>query len=254
MIRRALGLMAFGAGLVVVAACGDDEPTAKYPTADSFCAAKAAEECKAVAAACAVADDKCKTTRTAACNAIAGGATGEGRTYRPENAENCIAKTTIVYADRVIDPAKEEAFVEACGRVFTGTKQRNEACANEFDCEGSLVCDLDKKLCSVKVEKGADEPCNNPGDICGKNLYCQARGAVKFCTPKNKLGETCNETDAPCEDEIRCNATTCIRKNNAGEACDSNNECLSNFCDADRKCRARTYASETGTCKDFGGA
>ena len=159
MIRRALGLMAFGAGLVVVAACGDDEPTAKYPTADSFCDAKAAEECKAVAAACAVADDKCKSTRADVCKALAGGATGEGRTYRPENAENCIAKTTIVYADRVIDAAKEEAFVEACGRVFTGTKQRNEACANEFDCEGTLVCDLDKKLCSVKVAKGVDETC-----------------------------------------------------------------------------------------------
>lgn len=254
MIRRALGLMAFGGGLILVAACGDDEPTAKYPSPDSFCAAKAAEECKVVAAACAVADDTCRSTRTSACQAAAGAATSQGRTYRAENAEACIARTTAVYADRVIDPAKEEAFVEACERVFTGTKKKNEACSNEYDCEGTLVCDLDKKLCSVKVEKKLDEPCNNPGDICGKNLYCQARGAVKFCTAKNKLGETCNEVDAPCEDNIRCNATTCIAKNGAGEACDSNNECVSGFCDGDKKCRARTYASETGTCKDFGGA
>jgi len=254
MIRRSLGLLAFGAGLVVVAACGDDDPPAKYPTADSFCAAKAAEECKAVAGACAVPDDKCKSTRTAACNAAAGAAVSQGRTYRPENAEACIASTTRVYADRVIDAAKEEAFKEACERVFTGNKKQSEPCSNEYDCEGTLVCDLDKKFCAVKVEKKADEPCNNPGDICGKNLYCQARGTVKFCTPKGKLGATCNETDSPCEDEIRCNATTCIPKNGSGEPCDTDNECLSNFCDADKKCRARAYASETGTCKDFGGA
>ncbi len=254
MIRRALGLFAFGAGLVVVAACGDDTPTAKYPTVDSFCAAKAAEECKAVAAACAVPDDTCKGARVGACQAAAGAATSQGRTYHHENAESCIARTTIVYADRVIDAVKEEAFVEACEHVFSGSKKKNEACTNAYDCEGTLVCDLDKKLCSVKVEKKNDEPCNNPGDICAKNLYCQQRGSVKFCTPKNKLGETCDATDAPCEEGIRCSATACVAKNAAGAACDTNDECVSNFCDADKKCRARTYASETGTCKDFGGA
>jgi hypothetical protein len=253
MIRRTLGLMAVGGGLVLVAACGDDEPTVKYPSADSFCTAKAAEECKVVAKECAVGEDKCKSTRKDVCMTGVGGATGEGRTYRPENAEACIGKTTVVYADRTIDPVKEAAFKEACERVLTGSKKKNEACTNEFDCEGTLVCDTDKKLCAVKVEKKLDDPCNNPGDICGKGLYCQARGAVKFCTAKNKLGETCNEVDAPCEESIRCNATTCIAKNGTGEACDSNNECVSDFCNADKKCGARTYASETGTCKDFGG-
>lgn len=235
-------------------ACGEDEPAAKFPSSDSFCAAKAAEECKAVAGACAVHDDTCKSTRTAACNAAAGAATGQGRTYRSENAEACIARTTAVYADRVIDPAKEKAFIDACERVFTGSKKKNEACSNEYDCEGTFVCDLDKKLCSTKVDKKLDDPCNNPGDICGEGLYCQARDAVKFCAAKGKLGEACDEASAPCEDTARCNASTCIPRNSAGDACATNNECVSGFCDADKKCRARTYASETGTCKDFGGA
>jgi hypothetical protein len=247
--------MAVGGGLVVVAACGgDDAPTAKYPSADSFCAAKAAEECKVVAGDCAVPDDKCKSTRTATCNAAAGDATGQGRTYRSENAEACITKTTAVYADRTIDPAKQEAFIEACDRVFTGTKKKNEPCENKFDCEGSLTCDLDKKVCADKVDRKAEDPCNNPGDICGKGLYCAQRGTLKVCTPKHKLGETCNETDSPCEESIRCNATTCIAKNGTGEPCDSNNECVSNFCNAEKRCGARKYASETGSCKDFGGA
>jgi hypothetical protein len=251
MIGRALGLMAFGGGLVLVAACGDDEPTVKYPSADSFCVAKAAEECKVVAKECAVSDDVCKSARTSACNLAAGGATAQGRTYRPENAESCIAKTTIVYADRTIDPVKDNARQEACERVFTGTKKRNEACANEFDCEGTLACDMDKKLCAVKLERQLQDGCNNPGDICGKGLYCQAQGAVKFCVAKGKLGEDCKDT--PCEESLRCNATACIAKNGTGEACDTNNECVSDFCNAEKKCGSRLYASETGTCKDFGG-
>jgi len=254
MIRRALGRMALGGGIILVAACGDDEPTAKYPTADAFCAAKAAEECKEVAAACAVPDSTCKSTRAGACQAAAGAATSQGRSYRPDAAELCIARTAAVYADRVIDASKEELFIEACERVFSGTKKRNEACSNKYDCEGALVCDLDKKICSVKVDKQLDDPCGNPGDICGKDLYCQARGEVKFCTPKNKSGETCNEVEAPCEDGLRCNGMTCIAKKPAGDSCDNNNGCVSGFCDADKKCRARTYASESGTCKDFGGA
>jgi hypothetical protein len=254
MIGRALGLTILGGGLVVITACGGDEaPAAKYPTADSFCAAKAAEECKAVAAACVIAEARCKDVRAAACNSAAGVATSQGRTYRSESAESCIAKTTAVYTDRVIDGAKEAAFSEACARVFTGSKKKNEECSNEYDCEGTLACDLDKKLCSVKVEKKADEPCNNPGDICGKGLYCQPRGTVKFCTPKNKLGDSCRIPEAPCAEDLRCNGTSCVALQGPAQPCDTNDECTTRFCNTDRKCQARQYASETGTCKDFGG-
>jgi hypothetical protein len=254
MFRRALGLVAFGGGLVVIAACGDDTPPPKYPSSDAFCAAKAAEECKVVAASCAVTDEKCRAARDGACNAEAGARTAQGRSYRSEEAETCIARTTSVYADRVIDPVKEEAFREACERVFVGSKKKFETCSTTYECEGTLVCDPDKKLCSVKLEKRAEEPCNNPGDICGKGLYCQARGAVKVCGPKHKVGDACNEADAPCEDSLRCSAgNICIAKFGAGEACDSSSECVTNFCDAEKRCRARAYASETGACKDFGG-
>ncbi len=254
MIRRSLGLSILGVGLVVVAACGDDEaPAAKYPSADSFCTAKAAEECKAVAAACTVSEDVCKSARKSACLTTASGATGQGRTYNSGNAESCIAKTTAVYADRVIDPAKEDAFEEACGRVFAGAKKKNEACAGEFDCEGTLACDLDKKLCAVKVERKLDEGCANPGEICAKDLYCALAGAAKFCKPKNKVSESCS-AEAPCADDLRCTGTQCIAKFDAGQPCDSADDCKSGFCNSDKKCQARQYASETGSCKDFGGS
>src|SRR5690242_17019009 len=78
MMRRALGLSVVGCGLVLIAACSADEtPSAKYPTTDSFCAAKAAEECKLVFAACVVSEDQCKTARANACNTAAGQATSQ---------------------------------------------------------------------------------------------------------------------------------------------------------------------------------
>src|SRR5688572_9140106 len=147
MIRKALGLLAFGGAFVVVA-CGDDPPPDKYPSTDAFCTAKAAEECKAAAALCSVTEDTCKARRTQACTAAAGTAIGQGRVYRPANAEACLSKTTAVYADRVIDPTKEDAFTESCARVFVGSKKKSEACANLYDCEGSLTCDVQKGFCA----------------------------------------------------------------------------------------------------------
>ena len=211
------------------------------------------DRCKAVGAACSVTDDKCKDSRKSACLSATGAAAGQGRTYRPANAEACITKTTDVYKDRVIDAVKEAAFKVACDRVFTGTKKKSEACTNEYDCEGTLVCDTDKGFCADKVEKKDNDPCNNPGDICGKGLYCQQRGTTKFCTPKNKLGDSCNLKDAPCLEDLRCNATSCVALQAAGQPCDTSDECSTGFCNTDRKCQAKQYASETGTCKDFGG-
>ena len=252
MIRSTLGLMVFAGGLLVIAACGDDTPAEKYPTADVFCGVKAAEECDAVAAACTVSDDTCKTARKSACNAAAGVATGQGRTYRSANAQACIDKTMALYADRVLDADKEEAFREACERVFTGTKKKSDPCTNAYDCEGSLVCDLDKGFCADKVTKKLKDPCNNPGDICDDGLFCQAQGASKFCAPKNALGAPCN-VDSPCADDLQCNGTTCVALQDAGQPCEADSACKTRFCNPDRKCQARQYASETGTCKDFGG-
>lgn len=258
MIRRALGLIVVG-GVLVLVACSDDATPEKYPTADSFCTAKATEECKVAAGPCAVPEATCQQKRKDACNTgLAATATGQGRTYKSANAENCIAKTTAVYADRTIDPAKETAYIEACEKVFAGLKKVNEACSNLYECEGDLLCDLDKKVCATKKVTGNEAPCNNPGDICDKGLYCQQKGALKFCTKKNAVGETCRtDGSAPCLEELRCNGSSCVAKQPAGELCDTNDECTTGLCDTTttpRKCRAKQYASENGSCSDFGGA
>lgn len=253
MIRRALGWFAFGGALLVVACSSEDEAKQKYPTVESYCAAIAAEECKAVAATCSVTDERCTLAREGACSAAAQTAASEERTYRPENAEACIDKTREIYQDRVIDRAKEEALRAACALVFRGTKARSEACTHQYDCEAPLVCDTDKGFCAEKVERHDKDPCNNPGDICAKGLYCKGEG-TKFCTPKGKLDESCNLTDVPCLEDLRCNGSRCVGLITPGEPCDTDAECTTGYCNPDRRCQARQLASETGTCRDFGGS
>jgi len=250
-MRKVLSLVACSAVGLFAFACGDDDPGEKYPSADAFCSAKASEECKAVAAVCAVADATCTTRRAEACKAAAAAAAAQGRTYLAAGAEACINATTAVYADRVIDPKKEEAFEDACERVFAGSKKASEPCANLYDCEGRLTCDLDKKFCAEKVAKAADQPCNNPGDVCNAGLYCQDRGGSKFCSAKKNKGEACGAT-SPCLEALRC-VNVCVDKVAPGGFCDTNDECTTGLCNADKKCAARQYPSETGSCKDFGG-
>jgi hypothetical protein len=253
MIRSVLLGVSGTLALIVVAACGEDDPVDKYPTIDSFCVAKAAQECDAVAAACSVSDDTCKGARKNACLTAASTATGQGRTYRSANAQNCIDKTTVLYGDRVLDPTKEQAFETACERVFIGSKKKSEACTNAYDCEGDLVCDLDKGFCAEKVTRKLKDGCNNPGDICDKGLFCNAEGGAKFCETKNALGTACLPPAGPCLENLWCNAGTCAALKAAGDTCAANEECVTNFCNPDKKCQAAQYASETGTCKDFGG-
>ncbi len=252
MIRKALGLMGLVGGIALIA-CGDDEPEAKYPNAESFCTAKAAEECKVASPACAITEAVCNAKRKDVCLTASGVATGQGRAYDSSKAEACIAKTTEVYADRTINPTKEEAFSEACARVFTGTRKQNESCTNAFECEASLVCDLEKGgVCATEVEKTENQPCANPGETCAKGFFCQNRGNLRVCTAKLKLDQPCS-VEAPCEESLRC-VNTCVGKIPTGDPCDTNEACASGQCTAERKCGARTLPSETGSCRDFGGA
>lgn len=252
MLKKVLGLFALSTTIVVASACGGDDPPAeKYPTADSFCIAKAAEECKVVSPVCAVTDGVCNATRKGACLSAASGASGQGRTYTASQAEACIAKTTEVYKDRVVDPVKEKSFNETCERVFAGSKKLSEGCSQIYECASPLVCDVEKGACANKIDKKLDEPCNNPGDICGTGLYCQQRGANKFCTARNKQGDACS-AEAPCLETLRC-VNQCVPLQKAGEACDTSAECETKLCNSDRKCAARLFPTENGSCKDFGG-
>ena len=249
LVRNALVVLSLAAGLAVVA-CSSDPPGDKYPSADSFCTARSEEECKAVAAPCSLTEVQCVQTRKSACLTAANTATGQGRTYRPGNAENCIGKVTEVYKDRQIVADKEAAMNDACARVFLGSKAKTQACSNAFDCEGaSLICD--KNFCAERVEKNEGEGCSNAGEVCKAGFFCKDEGGQRFCRPRQKEGLICDDKQ-PCIETLRC-SNNCIARNGTGTACFTNDDCTTGFCNADKKCGAKLYASETGSCKDFGG-
>lgn len=244
---KSLCLLSF-AGAVTLLACGDDEVTEKYPSADSFCAGKADAECKAGAEVCGATQDACKAKRTTVCQAAASSATGRGGTYRPQNAEKCINETTALYASKTVDLVKEKAVDETCAQVFSGSKKKNENCTNTAECESPLICD--RNLCAEKVAKALDEACNNPGDTCATGTYCGPRGGSNFCNAKNKVGDVCGAS-TPCLEDLRClSPGGCAAKLGAGETCNNNDECTTGFCGTDKKCAAKLVPGANG-CADF---
>lgn len=258
MIRKVLGLgFMVGVASMFAFACGDDDAAGdKYPTADSFCAAKAALECSASSVqACAVAADTCKAKRKEAC--IAAGNAAVGRTYAPSKAEACLNLVTNTFAAPA-DKAKYDAYIDACARVFSGNKTKGQPCANQYDCTGSLYCDLQKTtpLCADKsAPKGENDGCANSGDVCGPGLYCEL-GGTPLCKKDRALTEICGAS-VPCIETAYCDTTgaqsVCKALQATGSPCTADLECSTNFCNkaAGNKCGARQFPTETGVCADF---
>jgi hypothetical protein len=251
MIRSTLKTLCFlgFTSAVAVIACGDDEVSEKYPSADAFCAGKADAECKAGAEVCGATIDACKAKRTSICQSAAGTATGRGGTYRPQNAEKCINETSALYESKVVDLTKEKAVAKTCAQVFSGTKKEKENCTDTLECESPLICSLNR--CSKEVPKAIDEPCNNPGDTCPADAYCGPRGGTNECIRKNDVGDLCGES-TPCLDTLRCLAPGgCEERLDPGVSCDKNTDCKSGFCDpGGKKCAAKLVPGEAG-CADF---
>lgn len=259
MIGKALGLLMLASGIALIA-CSSSDDSEKYPSVDSFCTAKATAECNAPSVAtCGVTSAACQTARKAACNTAAAAATGQGRVYTPSNVEACLTATDTAYRNPTV-AADLTARDDACNRVFSGTKGKSVACTSEYDCQGTLVCDLSKNPnggnCADKVAKGLNDPCTDPGDICATGTYCSGSGTAFFCAADRNIGEACTPT-LPCDStKAFCNSPTsgtCTALGNTGDACTSDTNCATTFCNANSKCAARQFPSEKGVCADFGG-
>ncbi len=246
---RWLGFL--GAAGVMIAACSSaSEP---YPSASAFCAALANEQCQ-IAAACAVPKDNCTMARKALCAEVAARLPAN-RQYTAGNAPACIDKTHAYYAaDHVpLTPTEVAELDDACGRVFSGTVDRNGACASTFDCAGSLICD--KGRCGERtVKTHAGDGCANAGEVCDAGLYCTATDRI--CAPKKKQGEACSAIDAPCLETLLCNLT-CMPRFATGAACTSNDQCeaAAPYCDVyNNVCDdgIRFSVSQKALCAEFG--
>jgi len=256
MIRKALGLsFMFGVVSMFAFACGDDDAAGdKYPTVDSFCAAKAALECSAGSVAvCGVPGDTCKAKRKDAC--VAAGAAAAGRSYTPAKAEACLNLVTDAYANPT-NKTKYDAYLDTCARVFAGSKTKGQGCTSEFDCSGTLFCYLQKAtpLCADKSSpKNENDGCANSGDVCGTGLYCEL-ASPPLCKKERTVGQGCGDT-IPCVSGTFCDGTVCQNLLQTGTTCTVDKQCAGNFCNKDigNKCAGRQFPSETSSCKDFGG-
>jgi hypothetical protein len=246
MIRKALCLLA-GVGVVALVACGgDDEGGEKYPSVESFCEAQVKEICAGIAAPCAIADEKCKSTGKSFCVASA-----SGKTYQAPAADACVSKTHDVFQQRTITPDQEKELADTCGRVFGGTKKVNEPCKATSECERNLVCG-GTGFCGEKTDKSEGQPCNNPGDTCSKDTFCAGEGN-KTCQKKKTMGEICG-ANTPCQDDLRC-AGTCKPKVDPQNPCDVDSDCVATapYCDPRLKKCLPKYSPGTQACRDFGG-
>jgi hypothetical protein len=230
-MRNWLGVVVVvGVGGITSLACSSNAAD-KYPTTESFCAAKAVEECQIVSL-CAVSLDACKQTRAGLCNAAAVTATSTSRKYTPGNAQACIDKMHTLYGTKgsLIIPADLDAADQVCEHVFSGTVANNAACTTSFDCAStSSICD--KGLCGPKTDKKLGDGCANAGEVCTDGLSFCSKTTPNVCVASKKAGEACDAND-PCTSGLRCDVT-CQSTFVTGQACKADSDCAASapFCD-----------------------
>jgi hypothetical protein len=244
-------------GFVVFGAVACSSTAAdKYPSSDSFCDAKAQEECQ-VAARCAATDGNCLAARKSECSKLVSQSAGGTHQYRPGQAEGCVNKTHDVYSRQTpLTPDVQGELAVACAKIFQGTTKSFQTCESTLDCEGDLICD--KTFCAAKVTKNGGEPCGNPGEVCNTGNFCDTfSGGVAQCKPRKAKGEACDTTKNPCNESLRCN-TSCEERFGSGSSCGSNGDCAPSapYCDPfnGNKCDAGLiFAPGAGACKAYGG-
>jgi len=249
-----LGLL--GAGVVLAAGaasaigCSSSE-TDKYPSVDSFCAARAQEECKA-ADECGTQVAVCLSQRKASCTSSPA---ATSRPYHSGNAQGCIDKTHDTYAKDTITPDDLAALQTECDKVFQGSATSLGRCDTTQDCSGDLVCD--KSVCAKRVEKNPGDFCGNPGEVCGGESYCATTAGALQCVPRKALNEVCDAKIAPCQTTLRCNGS-CQARAESGQACATDDDCAADapYCDPanGNKCdKGLRFGPGLTACKDYGG-
>ena len=251
--RTMLTLIAFG-GMLALVACSSDD-AGPYDSSDGYCTARAAAECNGLAKKCGASSDACNKERVSICTSANTTALAQGLTYHSDQVQACIDSINDTYKDNAADttPDEEATTTAVCARIYTGTKQANETCTTTSDCQGSsLICD--RGVCATQTSVALKAPCNNPGDVCVTDSYCQVESGtqVSFCVAKNALGDICS-ADAPCIESLRC-INTCVARVGAGQSCSSDGDCDINapYCDTTtKKCRPK-YESTSPACQDYG--
>lgn len=233
-----------GCGSLILAAvlgfgCGGGGGTTT--TVATFCDQLATKECASKAALnCGETAAVCKAARLTACTAWTSGVVAAFPVTRPFNAGGisaCVNKVGTVYDKSPIVPADKADAQATCERVFSGSKKKNEACTNDYECTSGLICDPALLACAPKANLQVGDACGVvPGQFCNTGLYCTlpVGMTIKVCVARKAMGEMCDAA-TPCVETLRCSATTatCAKKADNGEACANDSDCLpaAPYCD-----------------------
>lgn len=239
--------------LLPLASCGD-EPAPLSP--EGFFQKRADEVCSEMLLACYVEVPVCVAGRVAEYQAEYHAALQAFRDFIPANAEACLAKVKEVYgkikegmvAMKAVD---YQAMVAVCANVYRGSSPANEWCELDVDCLDNLICDKGSCATSKLVAPGA--LCANPGESCPQGSYCGYDGRVWLCTAK--VGALGDCTAAPCIEALRCAGGVCVPRLDIAEACTTDGDCSSGFCEPYARVCAQDirFAKGSDACRAMGG-
>ncbi len=257
--------MVLAAGMVSVGCSSGDDPidkgpNYKYPDVSSFCEAKAERECtETVVSRCGTTKDACVIKRRGLC----GQSAPAGASYRPTEAETCLAAVKAAYQDDEYTSEEKAAEAEACALLYGGAGVEGSSCTEDHQ------CDLDQDLrcikrpeagtgqCYVPLEKQPGESCEEANAVCVEGNFC-TQSEPKVCANKREAGKSCNDT-LPCQDGLHCvgdeTSAVCEPKSATGTECMADDECVSGMCSqvgASDKCvDSVILAPNEPICDDF---
>jgi hypothetical protein len=221
------GALALMTGMLGASGCS----TKSDITEDEFCATYAKRECDAVVTTCQKTDSApCLTMRTTACKSFASSVKGGTRAFRPDGADACFNAISQAYGKALISAQDLAALDKTCAQVFAGSGKANDACTVDLDCEPSLICDVNRKLCGALRMISSGGNCGNPGEVCPDTEYCKPATGFSVCTKRQDKGAICSDV-LPCLPTLRCEANACVEKIAQNEACQSDDQCQSGYCD-----------------------
>jgi hypothetical protein len=223
-------------------------------TEEQFCQDYAHIECSKVAAFCSFNPTNCEPARVAACHQMALTLKGVGHQYNPANTDACLSKLGAAYQTLPITATMLKGVDDTCARVFAGVAKVTEACMADYDCTADLICD--KGHCGVQKVVSSGGLCANPGERCPMGEYCTNASGVYVCTKRVELGMTCS-LSVPCLENLRCPTATCVPKLDTQGSCNSDDDCLSGYCNryvTSRTCGlGLTFSPESPSCNAYMG-
>ncbi len=241
--------------VLAVAGCGSGGVPI---TPTQFCNEFAQAVCDAVASACLVTHTACTSVQVTQCTANQVRAAAAGRDFLPPNAEACLSKVRDVYGKLnqgavALQAADVLAMDSTCSDTYRGSEVAFGPCSIDQDCVDGLICD--KGFCGTSTTKAAGAQCANVGETCPQGFYCGATtSGVLVCEAKLGVQAACDDAN-PCLEDLRCAGGVCAEQLGVGEACTSNQDCSTGFCEPyARKCANDIrFANGSAACLALGG-